>query len=212
MLFLYLDESGDLGFDFVNKCPSSFFVVCILEIEGQDENKRLSKSVKLILRRKSHKRKHLRELKGSLTPLKMKNYFYARIKDLKFSLYAVILDKKKSYQSLWGDKERIYSHIAHLLLEKIKMDDRKPRIQLIIDRTKSKENIRAFDKFISLQLKGKIDPAVPLGISHVDSHTNYCLRAVDLFCWGLFRKYESNDAVWYDVFKDKIKYENLAVL
>ncbi|MFH0772439.1 MAG: DUF3800 domain-containing protein [Candidatus Omnitrophota bacterium] len=212
MLFLYLDESGDLGFDFVNKRPSSFFVVCILEIEGQDENKRLSKAVKLILRRKSHKRKHLRELKGSLTPLKMKTYFYARIKDLKFSIYAVILDKKKSYQSLWGDKERIYSHIAYLLLEKIKMDDRKPRIQLVIDRSKSKENIRAFDKFILLQLKGKIDPAVPLSISHLDSHSNYCLQAVDLFCWGLFRKYETNDTAWYDVFKDKIKYENLAVL
>jgi len=78
MLFLYLDESGDLGFDFVNKRPSSFFVVCILEIEGQDEHKRLSKTVKLVLRRKSLKHKPLRELKGSLTPLKMKTYFYAK--------------------------------------------------------------------------------------------------------------------------------------
>lgn len=212
MLFLYLDESGDLGFDFVNKKPSSFFVVCILEIESQDENRLLSKCVKLILRRKAPKHKRLRELKGSLTPLKMKNYFYGKIKDSKFSLYTVILDKKKSYKSLWGDKERIYSHIAYLLLEKIKMDGRKPRIQLIIDRSKSKENIRAFDKFILLQLKGKIDPNVPLGISHLDSHANYCLQAVDLFCWGVFRKYEANDTVWYDVFKDRIKYENLAVL
>ena len=212
MLYLYLDESGDLGFDFVNKKPSSFFVVCILEIEGQDVNKLLSKHIKLILRRKAPKHKRLRELKGSLTPLKLKNYFYGKVKDLKFSIHAVVLDKKKSYKSLWGDKERIYSHIAYLLLENIKMDGKRPRIQLIIDRSKSKENIRAFDNFILLQLKGKIDPSVPLGISHLDSCANYCLQAVDLFCWGIFRKYETNDTVWYDAFKDKIKYENLAVL
>lgn len=212
MLFLYLDESGDLGFDFVNKRPSSFFVVCILEVNGQDENKILSKTVKLVLRRKSQKNKQLRELKGSLTPLKMKNYFYAKIKDLKFSLYAVVLDKKKSYQSLWGDKERIYSHISYLLLEKIKMDGRASRIQLIVDRSKSKENIRAFDKFILLQLKGRLDPAALLNISHLDSQVNYCLQAVDLFCWGLFRKYEANDTVWYKAFEKKIGYENLVAL
>ena len=212
MLYLYLDESGDLGFDFVNKKPSSFFVVCILEIEGQDVSNLLAKHIKLILRRKAHKHKRLRELKGSLTPLKLKNYFYGKVKDLKFSIHAVVLDKKKSYKSLWGDKERIYSHIAYLLLENIKMDGKRPRIQLIIDRSKSKENIRSFDNFILLQLKGKIDPSVPLGISHLDSCANYCLQAVDLFCWGIFRKYETNDTVWYDVFKDKIKYENLAVL
>jgi hypothetical protein len=68
----------------------------------------------------------------------MKNYFYGKVKDLKFSIHAVILDKKKSYKSLWGDKERIYSHIAYLLLENIKMDGKRPRIQLIIDRSKSR--------------------------------------------------------------------------
>ena len=30
MLHLFLDESGDLGFDFVNKKPSKFFTITIL--------------------------------------------------------------------------------------------------------------------------------------------------------------------------------------
>lgn len=34
MWFLYLDESGDLGFDFVNKKPSKFFTIAILEIKS----------------------------------------------------------------------------------------------------------------------------------------------------------------------------------
>jgi hypothetical protein len=34
MIFLYLDESGDLGFDFVNKRPSKYFVVTVLAYKG----------------------------------------------------------------------------------------------------------------------------------------------------------------------------------
>ncbi len=34
MWYLYLDESGDLGFDFVNKKPSKFFTITILVIKG----------------------------------------------------------------------------------------------------------------------------------------------------------------------------------
>ena len=212
MLYLYLDESGDLGFDFVNKKPSDFFVVCILDVEGRENNKRLSKIVNVVLKRKIPKASKIVELKGSLTPLKLKKYFYEKIKNVQFSLYTVILDKKKSYRSLWADKERIYSHISYLLLDKIKLVDRGLRILLVIDRSKSKENIRAFDKYILNLLKGKLSPAVPLDIVHLDSHTTQCLQITDLFCWGIFRKYEKNDAVWYDLFKDKIKDERLVVL
>jgi hypothetical protein len=52
MWYLYLDESGDLGFDFVNKKPSKFFTVAILAIAGQQANRKLIKSVKVVLRRK----------------------------------------------------------------------------------------------------------------------------------------------------------------
>jgi hypothetical protein len=45
MLFLYLDESGDLGFDFVNKKPSKFFVVTILAVKGYEENRKLINGV-----------------------------------------------------------------------------------------------------------------------------------------------------------------------
>ena len=212
MLYLYLDESGDLGFDFVNKKPTDFFAVSILAIDEQNANRQLSNAVKMVLRRKSTKTNKLRELKGSLTPFNIKTYLYKKIKDMDFALYTVILDKKKSYKSLWNDKERIYSHIAYLVLEKIPLDGRRPLINFIIDRSKSKENIRAFDKYILLQMKGKIDPSVPLKIFHVESNASYCLQAADLFCWGIFRKYEKQDTKWYDIFKDKIKYEHPLVL
>lgn len=42
MLYLYLDESGDLGFDFVTKKPSEFFTICVLAVKGQANDRALA--------------------------------------------------------------------------------------------------------------------------------------------------------------------------
>ncbi|OGR68010.1 MAG: hypothetical protein A2081_02585 [Elusimicrobia bacterium GWC2_61_19] len=52
MLYLYLDESGDLGFDFINKKPGHFFTICVLSVRGRDNDRALAKSVKEAVRRK----------------------------------------------------------------------------------------------------------------------------------------------------------------
>ena len=39
MLYLFLDESGDLGFDFVQKKPSNYFVIAILTVKGSNNRK-----------------------------------------------------------------------------------------------------------------------------------------------------------------------------
>ena len=57
MWYLYLDESGDLGFDFVNKKPSRFFTITILVIKGNIENRLLFNAVKKTLRRRLNPRK-----------------------------------------------------------------------------------------------------------------------------------------------------------
>ena len=103
MWYLYLDESGDLGFDFVNKNPSKFFTVAILLVRGIENNRQLIKAVKLTLRRKLNPKKHrvriVHELKGSSTTFKVKQYFYEQMKDVEFSIYAVTLNKKRLYEN-----------------------------------------------------------------------------------------------------------------
>lgn len=73
MWYLYLDESGDLGFDFFGKKPSRFFTVCILVIQGVDNNRRLLSAVKKTCRRKLS-RSRLTELKGVHTSLEDDRY------------------------------------------------------------------------------------------------------------------------------------------
>ena len=48
---------------------------------------------------------------------------------------------------------------------------------------------------------------VPLNIYHERSQENAGLQAVDLFCWGIYRKVEHGDRAWYGVFGEKIMFE-----
>lgn len=45
-LMVYLDESGDLGFDFANKKSSRYFVIALLICLDHETNKTVIRSVK----------------------------------------------------------------------------------------------------------------------------------------------------------------------
>lgn len=208
MWYLYLDESGDLGFDFVNKKPSKFFTVAILTLRGQDNNRKLIKAGKITLRRKFNiKKVQADELKGSKCPENIKEYFYHQVKDIKFAVYSITLNKIKLYEKLRKDKERVYNYVARLVLDKIPFDKANLRVEIIVDKSKTKKNIFEFNQYILRQIKSKFDPKVPLDIYHYNSKQNFGLQAVDLFCWGIFRKYEAKDLEWYNIFKEKIVFD-----
>ncbi|MCL6472714.1 MAG: DUF3800 domain-containing protein [Firmicutes bacterium] len=97
--------------------------------------------------------------------------------------------------------------MAWLILDKILLEDACTRVQLVIDKSKGKREIVEFNDYIRRQLEARLDPKVPLDIYHWSSHESEGLQAVDMFCWGIFEKYERQNTAWYDVFKDKIKFE-----
>lgn len=208
MLYLYLDESGDLGFDFVNKKPSKFFTITILAIRGRDNNRMLIKAVKKTLVRKLNQKKSVAaELKGARTILEIKKYFYSQVKDLKFAIYSLTLNKKRVYERLTRNKERVYNYISRLVLDKIPFEQAQEQVILILDKSKSPREVREFNEYVLRQLAGKLDPKVPLDIKHENSCHYSGLQAVDLFSWGIFRKYEKKDAEWVKIFQGKIAYE-----
>lgn len=212
---LYLDESGDLGFDFVNKKPSKFFTITILAVSSQTANRKIINSVKKTLARKinpKNKRKRLvQELKGTGTTFDVKKYFYNQIQDVKFGIYSVTLNKKRLYDKLARNKDRVYNYIARQVIDEIPFEKaNRTRVELIIDKSKGKPEIEDFNNYIKRQLESRIDPSVPFNIHHWKSHENGGLQACDLFCWGIFQKYERNKLEWYNVFADdKINYEKL---
>lgn len=208
MLFLYLDESGDLGFDFFAKKPSKYFTITVLLVIGSENRKKMANSIKRTLKNKLKKKK-LSELKGAKTSIEIKRYFYQHVESVPFELYALTLNKKRVYESLANKKDRVYNFIARKVLDVIPISNASERINLVIDRSKNKREIKEFNDYIIRQLSGRIDPLIPFNIDHHHSHEDLPLQAVDLFCWGIFRKYEKRDIEWFDVYKCKVKYDDL---
>ncbi len=143
MWYLYLDESGDLGFDFVNKKPSKFFTVTVLAVRDGNE-KKINKAVRMTIRRKWSAKKKPEELKGSKCPFAIKKYFYDHIKDVKFSVYSITLNKRRVYEQLARDKERVYNYIARLVFDQIPFGNAETRVEIVIDKSKTKKNIIEF--------------------------------------------------------------------
>ncbi|TRZ81447.1 DUF3800 domain-containing protein [bacterium] len=212
MYYLYLDESGDLGFDFVNKKPSKFFTIAVLAIKDVQNNRKLAKAVKKTLRRKlnprSKRSRIVEELKGEGTDIIVKKYFYNQVKDIDFSLYSITLNKIRVYSRLSRNKSRVYNFIAQQVFDQIPFEKhRNTRIVLIIDRSKSKKGIKEFNEYIIHQLKKRLGPKTPFDIYHEDSKKIGGLQTVDMFAWGIHRKYELRDKEWHQVFKEKIAFD-----
>jgi len=214
MLYLYLDESGDLGFDFINKKPSKFFTITILAVDSNDSDRQLINAVKITLRRKLNKKgkrkRIVEEARGTNTILQIKKYFFNKIQNIKFSIYSITLNKRKFCKQTTKEKAEIYNYVACKVLDQIFFDKKiQDRINLIIDKSKSKPEIKKFNLSIRKQLKEKISFKVPLNIYHLSSIENYGLQIVDLFCWGIFQKYEHQNKDWFNIFSKNIIFDEI---
>lgn len=213
MWYLYLDESGDLGFDFVNKKPSKFFTVSILAADSIEANRQLIKAVKVTLRRKlnpkGRRTRIVQELKGRSTTFEVKQYFYRQIKNISFGIYAMSLNKRRLYERLTKEKSRVYNFIARQVINQIPLEKNKiHRVELIIDKSKSKPEIKEFNSYIRSQIQARLDPKVVLDIYHWNSQENAGLQVVDMFSWGIFQKYERKNTEWFEIFREKVMFED----
>jgi len=212
MSYLYLDESGNLGYEFQRAGVSRHFVITILEVPDDHSKKALEKAIARTMRNKVlgkrlPQQNSVTELKGAKTSIEIKRHFYRSVADIPLNLFAVILDKKRFVNHLQFNRSRVYNFITQLVLKKLPLEQAKNYVMLTVDRSKSKSEIREFDAYLLNQLEARIPLQVPLIIHHYDSQENKLLQAVDLFAWGIFRKYENGDSDWYDIFQKKIVYE-----
>lgn len=211
MLYLFLDESGDLGFDFVNKRPSNHFTVTIVAV-GRDYvpfTKAVTKTLARKINPQQSRRRIVHELKGSNTTLEVKRYFYEQVKRSKFGIYSITLNKRRVYETLARQRDRVYNFLARQVIDQIPIEQGPTRVHLIVDKSKPKPEIVNFNEYLYQSLQGRLSPQTPLDIHHWRSHEAKGLQAADLFAWGIFRRYERGDASWYSVFQEKIKFETL---
>jgi len=118
MLYIFLDESGDLGFNMTKSRTSKFFIVTMVCTDQKRIADRIIsrtfKSLPLSVR-KSHS--------GVMHCIKEKD----KTRELLFSLfaqtngqiYSIILDKRNIYAKLKDEKHILYNLICNVLLNKI---------------------------------------------------------------------------------------------
>jgi len=211
MWHLYLDESGDLGFDFQDKHPTQYLTISILAISQPGVVKGISCAVKKTLRRKVNRRtKREQELKGTSSTIAVKRHFYEQIAACRFGIHALTLEKRNVREHLRNTphaKSRLYNYIAKQVLSQIPFEMADGSVQLIVDKSKSGREIRDFNQYVQNHLEGRLNPTCRLDIFHRHSDADRTLSAADLFCWGIFRRHEQADEEWYSLFKEKVLYD-----
>ena len=215
IMIIFLDESGDLGFDWSKSKTSRYFVITLLVCDSSETQEGFKRAVRRTLKNKlNHKKGNKRiihELKGAATAFNIKAYFQRHLPENGWRIYSVTLNKARvnpELQSKQG-KKKLYNFLARFLLEQIEFPETLQAVNLVVDRCKNSEEIKDFNQYVENQLQALLPLETKLFISHEASHENPGLQAVDLYCWGIARKDDKNDRAWYDLYRDKIVFETI---
>lgn len=206
MSYIFLDESGDLGF---SKKSSKWFLFTLVIVDDPRGLERVIKKV-----RKSLKKKHrhkFSELHAYHADDITRTRVLKNLSELDISVVTTILNKKKVHIDLQNQKNYLYNYTANIILDRMintNLFDNTGHISLVVDRKDTKKHLR--DNFISYITDAmKKRRAGSFKMSLAASHDEKGLQAVDFISWAIFRKYEKGDYEFYEIIKSKIIGENL---
>lgn len=210
MAYIFLDESGDLGFDFKKKKTSKFFVVTFF----LSKDKRvLEKMVKKVF--KGFSKIEVKNHHGVLhafketprTRQKLLNSF--REKNLS-NVIVVYLNKKKVYTKLQDEKSVLYNYVTNILLDRVctkKLIPIDEKITLVASRRETNRFLNQnFTAYLKTQVKNNHKLDIDIEIKSPTQEKG--LQVVDMLSWSIFRKYEHGDESYYNIIKPDIIEEN----
>jgi len=208
MAFIFLDESGDLGFNFKKKKTSKIFVITCLFTKDKKPIEKIVKKTHSELKKK-YKRRF-----GILHCFKEKpitrKRLLKRLSEKDCTIMTIFLNKKKVYTKLQDEKQVLYNYVTNILLDRIyskKIIPVKTMIGLIASRRETNKFLnKNFKNYLNRQVKNhhKIDVKVFIKTPSQEK----ALQAVDFVSWAIFRKYEHKDDNYYKIIKNKIAEEN----
>ncbi|MFA5187965.1 MAG: DUF3800 domain-containing protein [Patescibacteria group bacterium] len=206
MAYIFLDESGDLGF---SSRSSQWFILTIVLTNKHRKIEKCVKKVHKGLKKKYKKIKELHAYHSDATTKKRILKLLSDADDLK--VLCIILNKKKVYTDLINQKSFLYNYTANILLERLhnrNLIKTNERINIFIDQRETNKFLKKnFEDYLRSNLvkRGNND----FDIKIKPSHTEKCLQAVDFISWAIFRKYEQGEYEYYEIIKNKIIEENL---
>jgi len=183
-MYVYIDESGDLGFSLKS---TQFFVVAYLNLEHPFE---MEIAMKRQLKRLHEKRKYARgynELK------------YSKSRDMHACNPTIL------YNYVIVDK------VMRAVLPSVDSND---KLNIIVDKSLPRSSREAFNIYARNKASWLLtmwEKEYPIELSaievrHENSQKEPCLQAADFLAGACFCKYERNNDCYYQLFENKVEY------
>ena len=209
MAYIFLDESGCLGFDFDKQRTSRNFLVTCLFTSHKGPIEKIAKKIFKSFTDKEIKRHH-----GVLHCNRENERTRVRVLEMLAEkdcrIMAIILNKAKVHAKLRDQKHILYNFVVNILLDRIcsqnliSPDD---PIQLIASQRETKRYLNEnFLAYVKGQIRKNHDLEVEVLIRNPSQEK--CLQIVDFASWALFRKVEFGDWSYFNIFKDRVVEEN----
>lgn len=208
MQYIYLDESGDLGFDFNKRKTSRHFVVTILFTSHNRATEKLISRIHSGLRKKYRmKSSALHAAKEeSITVLRVCKGLVAK----RCRIMTIFLDKNNVFTDLRQEKHLLYNYIVNILLDRImnrRLVSAEDGVTLIASKRETNKFLNQnFETYLCQQLKRKHSTELQVKIK--TPAEDKCLQAADIASWSIFRKYEYGDPSYYHILMPIIIEEN----
>ncbi|QQS38820.1 DUF3800 domain-containing protein [Candidatus Woesebacteria bacterium] len=205
MAYVFIDESGDLGFNFQKKGTSSYFVITLL---FSSTKRSVEKVVKKTFRSLPAKvqQKHTGCLHAVNEKPKTRIKLLSLLNKQDISIVTIYLNKKKVYTRLQDEKHVLYNYVTNILLDRVyskKLIPTKGQIQLIASQRETNKFLNAnFKQYLENQAKNNHKLNITIEIR--PSHSEKGLQAVDFACWAIYRKIERGDSSYINIINSRI--------
>jgi len=208
MAYIFLDESGDLGFNFTKKRTSQYFIVTLL---CSVKKRPIEKCVRLVHNglRKKYRKIHSVLHATSEEPA-VRQRILNKLSDKNCSIMTIYLNKKRVYTKLQNEKSVLYNYVTNILLDRIitkKLIPIEGDIHLIASK---RETNKFLNENFKSYLKNQARNLHKLNL-HVEIKSpgqEKALQAVDFVSWAVFRRLEYGDDSYYNIIRKRIVEEN----
>lgn len=204
MSYIFLDESGDLGFD-SSKNNSDYFIVTFIFIQNKKVLEKIVKKVHATLRKK------IKGFSGGVLhstkekPVTRKRLLKLLVKE-NLKIMVVYLNKSKVYTKLQNEKHVLYNYVVNILLDRImsrKLINCTEKIFMIASRRETNKFLNSnFKTYLVGQVKNKHKLEIQVEIKTPGQEKS--LQIVDFVCWAIFNKYEHKRSDYYKTIKKLI--------
>ncbi|MBI3956120.1 DUF3800 domain-containing protein [Candidatus Gottesmanbacteria bacterium] len=209
MAYIFLDESGDLGFT-SGKKNSDYFVITFIACEDKRALEKVVKNVHRSLRKK------IKRLSGGVLHCykekpKTRRKMLSIVSGLEISVMTVCLNKSRVHTNLKEEKHLLYNYVANILLDRIltkKLVSTSGKVTLIASKRETNRFLNEnFSSYLADQARRNHKMNLEILIRTPSEEKG--LQAADFVSWSIFKKYEESDDTYYKMIKKKIVEENM---